>query len=595
MDCSCLDGCVAGGDAHEELTVAAEINSIDSLILGASSGKMSRRELMTRGAALGLSAPFLAALASAATSVRGVAAQGEVTLSFDAATTGGGGGKPTEDILSFCRIVDGGSQFELDRMVDIRLVTLSADLQSFVGELAESWTVEDTTATFKLRAGATWHDGTPLTSKDVVFTINTLSNPAANSRWGSNFTNVVGYDELQAGTATTMSGVTAPDDTTVVIELAQVDSGLLSGFMFISILPEHILSTADLTKICELPFWTEGRIGAGPFKFVQIVTNERIELVANENYILGAPAIDKLNLLFFTSFETSLAAFQQGASLAAPMTVLNLELVQSMEDAEILTTPAGVGYIQFNLKQPGLSDVRVRQAVSYAIDRKTICEQLFLGYADPVASEVPYLAWTQPADLNPYDFDPDKAKSLLSEAGFDGSKTYKMWYYYPDQLTATVMEACQQYLAAVGFNVEIVFDDGSGVRTKEVQDGTWEMLYGSFGAQPNPAGLTIVWGCAAEKTYTYCNPDFDAAIAEGVHASDPDAQAAAYQKAIKILNTDVPSVWLFNRKNLIAVSKKLITGPSVETATPTAAAAQNAWGPGSVLYFNHAYNWTIAE
>jgi peptide/nickel transport system substrate-binding protein len=560
--------------------MAAEINSIDRLILGASSGKLSRRELMTRGAALGLSAPFLAALATAAAR-ESVGAQGEITLSFDAAATGGGGGKPTEDILSFCRIVDGGSQFELDRMVDIRLVTLSADLQEVVGELAESWDIVDTTATFKLRAGATWHDGTPLTAKDVVFTINLLSTPAAGSRWGSNFTSVVGYDELQSGAATTMSGVTAPDDTTVVIELSKIDSGLLSGFMFISIIPEHLFKDVDLTKICESKLWTEGRIGAGPFKFVKIVPNERIELVANENYILGAPQISKLNLLFFASFETSLAAFQQGASLAAPMTVLNLELVQGMSDAEILTTPAGVGAIFFNTKIAGLEDVRVRQAVSYAIDRKTICESLFLGYADPVASEVPYLAYTQAPDLNQYDFDPDKAKSLLTEAGFDGSKTYKLWYYYPDELTKTVMEACQQYLGAVGFNVEIVFDDGSGVRTKEFDDHTWELIYGSFGAQPNPAGLTIVWGCAAEEKYSYCNPEFDAAIAEGKATFDTDAQAAAYQKAIKILNTDLPWVWLFDRKNLIAVSKKLVTGEV------------SAWGPGSVLYANHAQDWTV--
>jgi peptide/nickel transport system substrate-binding protein len=353
--------------------------------------------------------------------------------------------------------------------------------------------------------------------------------------------------------------------------------------MFISVLPKHIFEGTDLTKIAEHPNWTQNRVGAGPFKFIRLVEGERIEMEAFDGYILGRPMIDKLNLLFFQSFETSLAAFQQGTNFAAPMTVLNLELVQGTEGAEVVTTPAGVGAIWINTKHEELTDVRVRQAISYAIDRKTICDNLFQGYADPVSSEVPYLTWAQSPDLNPYDYDPEKAKALLTEAGFTGDETYKLWYYYPDQLTASVMEACQQYLDAVGIKVTLQFDDASGARQKEFDEGTWHLIYGSYGAQPNPAALSVLFGAGAMERYSYSSVAFDEAMEAALRTYDQEEQAQHYQTAIKILNEDLPWVWLFDRKNLIAVNTKLSTGDAT------------AWGPGSVLYANNAHLWTVTE
>jgi peptide/nickel transport system substrate-binding protein len=559
-----------------------EFPGIDTLIAGAASGRLSRREVVKRAAALGLGAPFAAALINAA-AVSPAAAQGEMTLSFDAGATGGGGGKPNAATTEYCYIINGGSQFELNRMVDSRLVTLSADLQEYVGDLAESWDIADTTATFKLRQNAKWHDGTPLTAKDIVFTLNVLTDPASTSRWGGAFKSVVGYTEAQTATSpTSLTGLTAPDDFTVQMELTQPDSGLLAGFFFVNILPEHILGTVDRTKIAEQPFWTEGRIGSGPFKFLQLVEGERIELEANPDYHHGAPQISKLNLLFFASFETSLAAFQQGASLAAPMSANDIELVTGIEGAEIVTTPAGVGAIEINNKLPEFSDKRARQAIAYAIDKATITETLFQGYADPVSTEIPYVTWAQPADANPYNYDPEKAKSLLAEVNWDSSKTFVLWYYYPDQVTATVMEAMQQYLAAVGINVELKFDDGSGVRVKEVEEGTWHLVYGSFGAQPAPSNLSVVWGPPGLKNFTYSSAEFDAEMEAALRTYDREEQAAHYQAAVKILNEDSPWVWLFDRKNLIAVNTAKLT-----TGTTT------AFGPGHIMYHNHAFDWTV--
>ena len=551
----------------------------DTLMNGVASGEMSRRDIIKTAAALGLGSTFALALANA----NGVDAQDGMTLSFDAGATQGGGGKPNAEAVAYSFIINGGSQFEINRMVDARLVTLTADLQEFVGDLAESWEIVDNVATFKLRENAVWHDGTPVTSKDVVFTINLLTDPATTSRWGSSFRNVAGYAEAQeAETPTSLSGVTAPDDYTVQVELAQPDSGMLAGFIFINILPEHILGSADRATITELPYWTTNeRVGAGPFKFQQLVEGERVELTAHDEYHHGAPAIQNLNLLFFASAETSLAALQEGSNLAAPMSVNDLELVEGTEGAEVIGFPAGVGVIFYNVRQPELADKRVRQAMAYAIDKKTIAETLFQGYATAVSTEIPYVEWAQPEDANPYDYDPEMAKQLLADAGWTGERTLGFWYYYTDPVTASVMEAMQQYLAAVGINVELKFDDGSGVRTQEIADQTWDMTYGSFGAQPAPANLTAVWGPPGEVTYGWSNEEFNAEMDAALATYDQAEQAVHYQNAIRILNEESPSVWLYDRQNLIALNSGKLQN--------------SVWGPGHIYWFNRANEWTVAE
>jgi peptide/nickel transport system substrate-binding protein len=566
---------------QQEIEMKDQALRVDTLFAAAANGSMSRRDLVKAASALGFGAAGIAALLNAPA----VSAQGEVTLEFDAGATGGGGGKPNADITAYCWVINGGSQFEFFRMVDARLVTLSADLQDYVGDIADTWEIEGTTATFHLNPNATWHDGTPLTSRDVAFTINTVTDPATISRWGGAFKSIVGYEEAQtATTPTSLSGITTPDDQTLVIELTQPDAGLLVGLFWLNIMPEHLLGTVDRATIAEDPYWTQTRISAGPYKFVQLVEGERLELEANPDYHLGAPVIPKINLLFFQSPETSLAAFQEGTSLAAPMTVNDLELVEGIEGAEIFTTSAGVGSLQINPRQTEFADKRVRQAFAYAIDKATISETLFLGYADAVSTEVPYVEWAQPADANPYDYDPEMAMSLLEEAGWDSSKTFTLWYYYPDQVTATVMEAIQQYLEAVGIMTELRFDDGSGIRAQEFEEGTWQLGYGAFGAQTGPSNLSLVWGPPGFATWGFSNEEFDAEMEAALRTYDQDEQATHYQAAIKILNEECPWVWLFNRQNLIAVNtSRLTTGDSP------------AWGPGHLMYMNHPYDWTVTE
>lgn len=489
---------------------------------------------------------------------------------------------PEEAALSYCYVIGGSGGGKAELLVDSRLLAWTADMSEYVPEIAESWDIEGNTIILHLRENAKWHDGELLTAKDVLFTYNLIANPDTGSRYAGEFSSVVGFEEVQNGEAGTLAGLKAPDDRTVVIELSQPDSTFLAGLTWLNILPEHILGDVSPDRICEDSYWTKGRISSGPYKWVQLVEGQRIELEAFDDYFLGRPKIDKINLLFFADAATSLAAFEQGSNMVTPVTADNIEYARALDSTRIETNPDGVGALFFNTNHPDFSDVRVRQAVSYAIDRKAITESIFKGTAEPSWSELPYLEWTQSPDLNRYEYDPEKAKALLQEAGWSSDETYTLWYYYPNQVTASSMQAIQQYLGEVGINVELRLNEG-GAMEQAREEGKWALIYGSLGANPHPSALSLVWTCAQEETWTYCNPEFDELLKKARRTFDREEQQQYYQEAIEILNEEAPWVWLFNRQGFRVVNEKLNTGD------------KNVWGPGHLGYHNYVEDWTLEE
>ncbi|MBK8050944.1 MAG: hypothetical protein IPK16_29920 [Anaerolineales bacterium] len=158
--------------------------------------------------------------------------------------------------------------------------------------LAESWETPDGGKTwiFKLRQDVKWHDGEPFTADDVVFTYNLYADPAVASIYAPKLVDVLGYQDFRDGKATSLAGVTKVDDYTVQVELEGprplwVDLLNIS----ISILPKHILGDVPAAELQQHPYWTENRVGTGPFKWVKYEPDQSVELARNEEYFLGAP------------------------------------------------------------------------------------------------------------------------------------------------------------------------------------------------------------------------------------------------------------------------------------------------------------------
>src|SRR5690606_16671414 len=157
-------------------------------------------------------------------------------------------------------------------------ITYSADMTKLQGELAESWTVSEDgkTITFKL-ADAKWHDGQPFTSKDVKFTVEFAKNPDT----GSTFAARLGSIE----------SVETPDDRTAVLKLSEADGSLLANMSQLLMLPEHALAEIDVKQLADSTWWSTSPIGTGPFKFKTYVTDQYVELVANEDFRKGRPKV----------------------------------------------------------------------------------------------------------------------------------------------------------------------------------------------------------------------------------------------------------------------------------------------------------------
>jgi peptide/nickel transport system substrate-binding protein len=418
--------------------------------------------------------------------------------------------------------------------------------------LAESWEMEEDAQAFvfHLREGVTWHDGEPFTADDVVYTFNIFANPAVGSTYASKLAAVKGYDEFQAGTATELAGVTKIDDYTVRVELTSpsplwVDLQQIS----ISILPEHILGSVAPDQLRTNGYW-KNMVGTGPFVMTKFVDDQYIEGVANENYFLGKPKLDKIVFQIYADTAAILNALEAGELDSTPYEGggIPLDQVQRFQAMEHLTVlgnmDAGLPtFIMLNLEDPDFAKQEVREAMMYAIDRGAIMETIRLNLGEISNTMFP-AEWARPAELNEYAYDPAKAAELLTAAGWDSSRKIDFLYYYNDQVNKDIVVAIQAYLAAVGINIEPRLVDGAGFNQALV-DKTFQAGYAANGQGLDPSIGALITRCGTQRSMTYCNERVDELFDLGLTVAERDARAPFYQEISTILNEELPKLWLW--------------------------------------------------
>lgn len=528
--------------------------------------------LKTTLSALALSAALLGALPLASGNGNALAQGGTISGGFDVGPGGFQGNfNPLAATSGFTWLV---TYFE-------PLVIYDDKLAKIVGALADTYEVsaDQKTYTFKL-AETKWHDGQPFTAKDVRFTLEL----ARNEKAGSVFAARLGV----------VQSVEAPDDRTVVITLSAPSPSMLDTLTKVMMLPEHALAAIPAEQIAKHAWWSTSPIGTGPFKFTKYVTDQYVELAANPDYRGGKPAADKLINRYFADPAAAIAALRSGEIQFTYVDSNDVSTFSSDSNFKVIKGDSYVvNYVGFNQEVPLWQDLRIRQAFMYAINRDAIIQSLYGGAAKP-ANCVYVADQLVPQGIESYGYDPEKAKQLLAEAGWDkinGDKPITILTYYTSPLATNVLAAMQAMLAQVGINIVPRAVDtptyNSIVYQQSGNAGDYPLIYAGLQNGPDasniniglnekqipPAGANILRIRMAAVTDA-----LDAALAE----TDAARSDARYQDVCKATNAELPwaTMWVANRYGVASAKLK----DFVWTPAP-------AGGP----YQAHVEKWSIAE
>lgn len=453
---------------------------------------------------------------------------------------------------------------------------------NYVGDLAKSWDISEdgTVYTFHLNEGVKWHDGEDFTADDVVFTLTALASPTYTGGNEGRVMSIQGASEYQAGEADSVSGIQKLDDYTVQITLTAPNAAFLSN-MYVAILPEHILGNEDPGQWGNDDF-NRAPIGTGKYKFVEWQPGQYISLERNEDYFGTKPSIQNV-VVQFGADTTLVAALLNGEiDVLYNLPSSEIENVNAVNGVSVYNYEMlSVYYIGLNMLDPALSDLRVRQALAYALDKQTIVSTVY-GDTATVADDVfPDNHWSHNPDVTVYNYDPEKAKSLLEEAGYtmnDATGIYekdgKPLHLTYDMSTSTdgrqVAALIQQYWKAVGVDMEVIEQDFATLAYSKLlpDNGTSETTADSFqcytlgfGVEADPeeynAYLSTSTGAGSWNFIHYSNPEVDQLFQQQLLETDPDKRADCFHQIAKILSDDEPWIPLYNKATSVGLSDRV--------------------------------------
>jgi peptide/nickel transport system substrate-binding protein len=285
------------------------------------------------------------------------------------------------------------------------LVKYDGDL-NLVGDLAESWTIspDGLTITFKLRKGVKWQDGAPFTAQDVLFTYHLMVDPKTPTAYGEDYKQV--------------KKAVALDDYTFQVTYAQPFAPAL-GSWGLAILPKHLLVGHDITKssLARHP------IGTGPFKFREWRTGDKIILSYNPDYFEGRPYLNGYIFRVVPDMATMFLELKAGNVDRMGLTPLQYKRQTDYAKFQRLFNKFKYGsfsytYLGYNLEDQRFADRRVRQALTYAINKKEIVDGVLLGLGEEATGPYKPGTWFSNPNVPKFDYNPEKAKALLAEAGW---------------------------------------------------------------------------------------------------------------------------------------------------------------------------------
>lgn len=453
-------------------------------------------------------------------------------------------------------------------------LTRPADDYQPLPDLAESWTIspDGLGYTFKLRQGVRFHDGQPFTAGDVKFTWELIAHPenVVARQLAGFFSTVKGARDYTAGKAKEIEGVKVLDPATLQVTLTEV----YAPFLIISagqmIMPRHVWKDVPVKELAAHPASSKP-IGTGPFVMDSWTRNESIVMRAYDGYHFARPKLDKIISLAVADQSTGFNLLKAGQlnvqGLYAAMPIDNVDEARADPKLEVRPVPGLANmYAEFNFRNPLFQDLRVRQALSYATDRKALRESLWKGQAQHINGPIHPAFWAAKKDTTTYDGDVEKARALFADAGWrpgaDGilERDGKKFRFAMQTIQRDYDVVLKEQWRRVGVDMEIQrMDFGS----------FWAPLY--LQGKTELAGLNLPFGLYVDPDYPlggyfdsrlnrnkYSNPRVDSLIRQATATLDREERKQRYYELQETLAKDVPHLWLGVPDEVWGITKGLV-------------------------------------
>ena len=440
------------------------------------------------------------------------------------------------------------------------------DGSTVVPDLAESWDVDADSRvwTFYLRDDVVWHDGEPFTADDVVFTVETIRNPDVASRWSAAFV--------------TLDTVEAVDDHTVRLTFAEPFAPLLSTLAYnLAIVPEHVLSTMDLSVPSGPTAFVTNPIGTGPFRFVEQISGSHFIVEANPDYFEGRPAIDRVEFKVVPDVNAQVAQLLTG-ELDITWTVEPIHYDRLAAAPNIVLGEVDVprfDWIPLNNDNPLFQDARVRRAMAHALDRELMVEAVFGGFGEVATGPIPpSIAWVPRDQARMLEYDVELALELFAEAGWtrgdDGllrnaaGETFR-FTLLADRGNPTrdqVYLVAQDAWRSVGMDIQIETTEWNTVLAR-YREGTYDARVGWWVIKPDPDLYDYFHTDGALNQIRFSNARVDELLELGRSVADPAERAAIYAEFQALIVEEQPSILTIYPTEVRATSARVEGLPDI--------------------------------
>ncbi len=455
-----------------------------------------------------------------------------------------------------------GNSLVVSGQVTERLVDFAPGKTDLIPGLATSWSANDdaTVWTFELRQGVNFHDGTPFNAEAAKFNLDRWNDPnhpysgRAEGKtfvpWGWVFGGPIGDGNL-------IESVAVTGDYEIQLTLTQPAPFLPA--LFAAVYFQFNSPTAVMAAGVNYGTPNVGSVGTGPFKFVEWIEGERIVLERNDDYWGGPAGVERIVFRGIEQPTARIAELQAGTiDIAVNLTSDDLATVQNDPNlkAAIADTELNVGYISMHQANAPFDNVLVRRAVAYAIDRDAIVSAFYEGLGVVAQDHLPPVLFGHGEDW-PYEYNPEKAKELLAEAGFPNGFTTQYWYmpvsrpYFP--APQPIAETIASYLADVGITAELMTEDWA-TYLADYPTGKFPMYMIGWNADyADPDNfLRTFFGPSALTDQGWDSPETRALIQEASQIADQDRRAELYAQVVDTVADQAISIPMAHNRSLNA-------------------------------------------